>query len=143
MHLIFFGFKGCGKTGLGKKIARISNRPFIDLDDLFAEPPRSLYPKLGEEKFRKLESELLFSLKPKTPSVIALGGGTVLKSQNISFLQSIGLLIYLERSFEEIKKNLEALPSFAKNWEHLRQIYLQRKPIYESIKALKLDRYGL
>jgi shikimate kinase len=145
MNLILFGFKGCGKTLFGKKLAHILKRPFIDLDELYDEPPSALYLKLGEKAFRNLETQILFSLKPNDPSVIALGGGTVLQSKNVLFLQTLGTLIYLERSFESVARDLKKLPAFAKDLAHLRAIYNQRKPIYESIPAfcINLDNHGL
>ena len=72
---------GCGKSTVGKTLARIKNIPFIDLDQYIEDQQnmsvRELFKAEGELKFRKLEQKALLELiEANTPAVIALGGGT-------------------------------------------------------------------
>lgn len=140
MNAILFGFKGCGKTYLGKLLAKKLNRQFIDTDDvivrLHAEKsgqyltPRAIYQSLGSVSFRSLEKQALYSLEGVHNAVIALGGGAVLNPENVETLQKIGTLIYLEASLETIN---------SRNITHVEgpidKLYYERLPIYRSISA--------
>ena len=150
MNLILFGFKGCGKTTLGRRLALRMNRPFIDTDDLISEQtklklsPKEIGEQMGEAAFRKLEKEVIFSLSSIENSIIALGGGAVLDPENVEHLQKIGELIYLKVGEDTLKKRmmLENIPSFLKN-TNLEVLFQERKPIYESIPARWIDIDGL
>lgn len=141
MNIILFGFKGSGKTTLGKTLAEKLRRPFIDLDELIEKrchlPVRELYKQVGESEFRLIENKTLQEIANTTQSVIALGGGTVLDSKNVKLLQAMGELIYLKVSFDTIQKRIEGNPAFV--LKNLKQTYDERLPIYESIPAAWID----
>lgn len=155
MNLILFGFKGSGKTHLGKLLSRELDWPFLDTDDLlcklYSEPgltPRDIHQREGEAAFRALERDAIHLLKPDARTVIALGGGTVLDPKNVRALQQIGVLVYLKASFETIKQRMlhQPIPSFVHAEdpiEALYDIYCERLPIYESIPAICIDVDGL
>jgi shikimate kinase len=134
MHLILFGFQGCGKTTIGKLFAEQLRRPFIDTDArieaLSGLPVRELCRIHGETHFRALEKQIILELEPRPDAVIALGGGSVLDSQSVQFLRTIGQLIYLEVPFEQL--HIEGLPAYT-DGRALYEIYQARKPIYEAV----------
>jgi shikimate kinase len=154
MHLILFGFKSCGKTYFGKLIAKKLNRLFIDTDDLVIQAYqqqtnslytiRQIYEILKETDFRKLEATSLSAIKLSSPSVIALGGGTLLNHQSVSFFQALGHLVYLKTPFDTLRERIlqKDLPSFidSKNpVESLYEIYQKRTAIYELIPAQRIE----
>ena len=134
MHLILFGFQGCGKSTIGKQLAEQLQRPFIDTDARIVEraglPVRELYHTLGETKFRTLEKQIILELEPRPDAVIALGGGSVLDPESVRFLRTIGQLIYLDIPFEQLR--IEGTPAYA-DGRALFEIYQTRKPIYEAV----------
>ena len=134
--MILFGFKGCGKSHFGKLLAAKLHLPFIDTDELLGGSPSHLYRTLGETRFRMLEKEALLTLQ--SGCVIALGGGTVLDPSNVELLLKIGKLIYLEASFETIARRIKITPAFAEGTS-LHTLYQARKPIYESIPAVRIQ----
>lgn len=154
MNLILFGFKGCGKTHFGKLLAQKMHRRFIDTDDwiveLFAKKtgertlPREIYIQLGPAAFRALEKEVLQSLKNVKDAVIALGGGAVLDPENVELLQKIGCLAYLSTSRQTLQKRVlkHQTPAFLDSEDpqaSFHEMFQQRRPIYESIPATKID----
>ncbi|MBM3191512.1 MAG: shikimate kinase [Chlamydiae bacterium] len=146
MCLILFGFKGVGKSTLGREVGARLKLPFIDTDELLCikhghESIRQLYQQVGEQTFRILEKEVVFSLKNTPPSVIALGGGTVLDEENVAFLKALGRFVYLKASFSFLAKRLlqGELPSFATDKHFLQLIYEKRLPLYEGIAQEELD----
>ena len=96
MNAIFFGFKRCGKTTLGKAVAKRLDRPFIDTDELLGAPPSTLYHKMGEEKFRILEANVIRALPPLHHAIISVGGGAMINPNNVHILSRLGTLIYLK-----------------------------------------------
>ncbi len=158
MNLILFGFKGCGKTHFGKKLAQEMHRPFIDTDSLIEEfyaeqkgeriSAREIYRKMGKEGFRALESEAILSLEKVKDSIIALGGGAVLDPSNVEFLKKLGALVYLEASPEILKERVmrEEMPAFLDEKDPSRafiEMIHERKPLYESIPARRVNTENL
>ncbi len=144
--LILFGFKSCGKTHFGKLLAQRLNWTFIDTDDLMIKlyqeknSVREIYESLGEKGFRELEAKVIQTLRPTSPSVIALGGGSILEKNNIAHLQTIGHLIYLKADFSTVHRRIlnHQIPSFvdpSNPIDSLLAIYEKRKLLYESIQA--------
>ncbi len=82
MHIVIIGMRGCGKTSVGRELARRLDRPFHDLDELaldrFEEPSvRAVFDTHGEPAWRDAEAAALIELldREDSPSVISLGGG--------------------------------------------------------------------
>lgn len=154
MNLILFGFKKCGKTYLGRKLAETLNLPFIDTDhrieDLYATMTgefltfREIYQKVGEDLFRQLERYVIANLKEVDHSVIAVGGGALLDQKNQAILEKLGKLVYLKIEKEALKQRLLSgnLPLYLDptNKEYaFEKMYAERKILYERIPSVWID----
>lgn len=115
------GIKHCGKTRLGKALAKTLALPFFDTDDLLAadagKPVRTLYREVGETRFRELEAETVrkFTASAPAPAVVALGGGVVSNPCLApDELHALGLVVWLDvpvpTAFERMAR--EGLPPF-------------------------------
>lgn len=105
------GFMGAGKSTYGKRLANAMGYKSIDLDALIEEKSgktiTEIFESQGEEGFRTLEAEVLRSTLSEEDAVIATGGGTACFHENMNWMNSNGLTIYL-RLFENIlQKRLE------------------------------------
>lgn len=106
MNLILFGLPMSGKSSLGRDLSEKLKIPFYDTDHLLeqtffqthGEPLscRQIFLKEGPAAFRTLEAQAIASLNPISGAVIAVGGGTLMESQNLTFLKNLGLLVYLK-----------------------------------------------
>lgn len=153
MNIVLFGFKCCGKTYYGKKLAKKLNLAFIDTDELLEKlngmDVRTLYKSVGPINFRKLEWEAIQSLQSVTHSVISLGGGAILTHDNVELLKTTGHLVYLETPKEVLlKRMLDAsdYPAFIDSTDlegSFEKIYEERLPLYEKIPAKKIATQGL
>ncbi len=143
-NIVLIGFSHCGKSTFGKALAKKLQRPFIDTDKLLLEgtsfsKARNLYQKLGEDKFRNLETEKIKLLAEQDGLVIATGGGTVLKFENHSLLQKNGQLIYLATPakilWQRIKKH--GIPAYlsanTNPYQAFLQVYAERESIYQAL----------
>lgn len=107
-HTIFFvGFMGSGKSTLGHRLAPRLNMKHIDLDQEISRGEdsdiRTLFNRLGEEEFRKLEQSYLQKVFAKGPGLlVSTGGGTPCYEDNMAQMLQHGLVIYLQVSESEL-----------------------------------------
>ncbi|HET6351942.1 MAG TPA: shikimate kinase [Coriobacteriia bacterium] len=104
-HIFIVGFMGAGKSTVGVRIAEELDRPFVDLDDAIEASAGMSVPEvfatLGEERFREMETEALAALAGQPASVVACGGGVVVRPENRSLLKELGVVLYLQVSAGE------------------------------------------
>lgn len=133
-NLILIGFKAAGKTTLGRLVASKLQKPFIDTDELFTEPPHTLYEKLGEEQFRKEEQAHLQTLTHLSGHVISTGGGVGCDLSQGPFLRGLGTVIHLHTPKEVIRERLlsSRVPLFLKG-SNFDLLYHYRLGIYLEI----------
>ena len=131
-NITLIGMPGCGKTTLGKAIARATGKMFIDLDVAFLEEygikPSECIANEGEEAFRAKESLLAAKILPQSGKVISCGGGIVTREVNRFFVRCNSRVIYLRRPLEVLAG--EDRPITAR--EGVNNLYEQRRGSYES-----------
>ena len=90
---------GCGKSSLGKKLAKKMDLNFLDLDRIIELNEdlsvNEIFKIKGEDYFRQLETEWLSSFEGDG-NIISLGGGTPCFNDNIKQINSIGTSVYLQ-----------------------------------------------
>ncbi len=105
-NIILIGMPGCGKSTVGKRIAEKTGRPFFDADEEFTvtyqKTPAQIIESLGEDRFRKMEHEVLCELGKKSGAVIACGGGAVTRECNYAPLRQNGVIVYLRRELSKL-----------------------------------------
>lgn len=154
MNIILFGFKKCGKTYYGLRLAQKLHMEFIDLDHLIEEyyrkqhhsdlSYREIAKKHGFAYFRDLEKHIITTLHQAKNSVISLGGGAVLDPKNVERLKEIGLMIYLKVDKEILKRRIlsQEPPAYfnhAHPIESFEKMYKERLPIYEQVSPHHVD----
>ena len=111
-NIILTGFMGSGKTTLGKWISKHTGRTFIDTDKEIEFKAgctvSEIFREQGEAAFRQMETEYLKELAAsgKKNLVISVGGGTVLREENRKLLSSLGTVVYLKASVDELANRL-------------------------------------
>ncbi len=109
-NIIFIGFMATGKSTIGKLLASKLGKVFIDTDNLLEDKYKSsidqLFKKVGEEKFREHEREIIHSLVNLKNHVISTGGGAVTYKDNFQVLKSMGTTISLIASIPTIVERI-------------------------------------
>lgn len=105
------GFMGSGKTTAGRLLAKSLSLDFIDLDYEIENRLRmrieEIFQKYGEEFFRSVETETIKDVLSRVSnSVIACGGGVVLREENIELLRRYTTVVYLRISVDEACRRL-------------------------------------
>lgn len=113
--LLLSGFMATGKSAVGRKVASLSGRPFVDLDLEIERrggaSPRELFARLGEAGFRELERSALTSLLESNPvpaPVIAVGGGALVAAELRRMALDHGVVVTLSASIDEILRRARA-----------------------------------
>ena len=138
-HLILVGFMGAGKTTVGRVLAALTGREFVDLDHWIEERAKTsiknIFAVKGEEYFRTLESEALEAMTQRTHCVVATGGGIVGRARNWDVMRRLGTVVYLENDWETIVSRIGDCPDrplvTGKDLENVRALFAQRQPLYE------------
>ncbi len=151
-RILLIGFRGAGKTTLGKKMAEFLGLDFIDSDGEIEKREglsiREIVEKNGWDYFRALEKEFLRELKEREGVVCALGGGAVLHKEELKSLKEDSLIIWVYADLETIKerllkdeKTLSQRPSLTSlSWEEeLKELYEKRLPLYQEWADFVLD----
>ena len=134
------GFMGSGKTTVGRLVASGLSYRFLDLDVLIMEKAgksiRKIFDEDGEEAFRRIESDALYSVREMNRLVIAAGGGAPIRQENQEFFENLAVTFYLEVSFKEFLERAgrdSARPLLDQSEEELEKLYRFRLPIYRSL----------
>ncbi|NLU44804.1 MAG: shikimate kinase [Acholeplasmataceae bacterium] len=134
-NIILIGMPGCGKTTIGRELAKKLGCYFFDADQVLEEVSGQTIHELfaqGEETFRDAESETIVYLASKVKGVIATGGGVIKREENMQVLGNSGVIIFINRSPEEIIADIdtETRPLLAEGKERIHQLYAERIELY-------------
>ena len=99
MRIYLIGYMGCGKSTLGRRLAKHLNLEFVDMDHYIEMRNHKSVPQIfaeeGEAEFRKKERKALEELSEFSNIVIATGGGAPCFFDNIDLMNNTGTTIYM------------------------------------------------
>ena len=103
-NIVLIGMPSSGKTTVGKYLADITGKEFIDTDDeiikIIGTDIPTYFKEKGESAFRDAESRVIADISKKNGLVISTGGGAILRSDNVRHLRQNGRVYFLNRSIE-------------------------------------------
>jgi shikimate kinase len=138
-NLIITGFMATGKTAVAKLLAARLGKKFIDTDqqiERYAKKSVSeIFDQEGEERFRKLEKNLLHWLIHYDKVVISTGGGMIANPDNLKTLKKMGKIICLTADpqviLERIKHNTHRpLLNDPDPLSKIMALFISREPYY-------------
>ena len=129
-NIILVGMPGCGKTTVGRALANMQGKRFVDADAVLEERVgrkiTDIIPQDGEEAFRQMETDTLAELGKQSGLVIATGGGCVTRERNYPLLHQNGTILWLTRDLNKLPTHGRPLSQAGK----LQQMYAVREPMY-------------
>ena len=109
-NIYLVGFMGCGKSAIGRVLARMTYRRFMDTDALIVEQEGMAIPQIFEEKgeayFRRVETEVLKKLTKEKKRIISCGGGVAMRIENVEEMRRGGHIVLLSAKPETILKRV-------------------------------------
>ena len=141
-NIVLVGMPGCGKSAIGRELAKLTVKTFRDSDksiaDLAGKPIPAIFAEAGEEVFRRFETEALAALGKQSGLVIATGGGCVTKERNYSLLHQNSTIVWLRRDINLLPTEGRPLSQRGS----LEEMYRLRKPMYEAFADITIDNDG-
>lgn len=131
------GFMGCGKTTVGKLLARKMGMPFKDVDSIIEKRENrkisEIFAEQGEEHFRQLEKEEISNLCAGKKAVISGGGGSFCILDNQKEIMQKCTTVYLEAEYSDLEARILGSKNrpLAKDPEKLRELFCLREAQYE------------
>lgn len=136
MNIALCGFMGAGKTVVGKELAKVTGRKFVDTDEMIEEETGVSIPAIfasrGEEYFRDLEFEICKKTAELKNTVISTGGGALTFERNVEAIKKGSIVVFLDASFDVICDRVgdaSSRPLF-KNRENAKKLYDERREKY-------------
>lgn len=146
-NIILIGMPGAGKSTLGIVLSKIMNYRFVDADLVIQQQCDKTLQKLidacGPDGFIEVENEILRDMEADH-TVIATGGSAVYSDEAMKHLASIGRVVYLKISYDQLIHRLSDLQERGVVLKggigmSLRELYDERKPLYEQYAEVTVD----
>jgi len=153
-NIIFIGFKGCGKTTVGRLVAEKLKKGFTDSDAIIEEihkkktgesiPFRQIFETRGKDHFLTLEKGAMGDIAKMDDRVISLGGGTLFGTACLEDIKRLGIIIFLYVEKETLYNRIMANghpPFFDKDSpkKSFDSIYKKRIDTYRDVSNIIID----
>lgn len=140
-NIVLCGFMGCGKSTVGKNIARKTGKQFLDMDSYIEKKAgmtvSEIFDKYGESGFRDMEHEACKELSEMKDLIIASGGGAFTFERNVEVFKGKDTIVLLDVPLNIIKyrlRNDKTRPLLQRpdKDKAMQELYDKRLPLYQS-----------
>ncbi|HSW46549.1 MAG TPA: shikimate kinase [Phycisphaerae bacterium] len=149
------GYRGCGKTAVGRLLADKLGWAFVDTDTLVelrsGKTIRDIYADQGEDGFRKMETQVIADVARLDWHIISTGGGALQRPDNAQVLKAAGKVVWLVATPEVLWERIAADTSrrFSRpqqgqgiGLQGIRAALREFEPVYAGWADLVLDTTG-
>jgi len=152
VNLVLIGYRGTGKTVVGRALSERLGRAFFDADDYIEKKAgrtiKEMVAAEGWPFFRAREKEAIRQLSDLENCVIAPGGGAVMDKDNVAFLGNRGRFVLLKADINTTiqriqgdEKSSEQRPDLLGGdiYEETETLLKERMPVYEDVADISVD----
>lgn len=146
-RVVLVGPMGAGKSTIGRMLAKELGYQFLDSDRIIEERCGANIPWIfdveGEDGFRARETSMLEELSHQSGTVLATGGGAIMRTENRPLLKRDAVVIYLRTSIEQQvertrKDRNRPLLQNDDPEAVLRKLFAIRDPIYSEVADITM-----
>ncbi len=146
--IVLIGMMGAGKSSVGRCLQLRTKLALVDIDDIvashFGTSIPEIFSKYGEQVFREIETQALREMAPAKQTIIATGGGIVVRKENMDLLKQLGIVVWLdcneETLFERARRSGNRPLLRAENpREAFARMLQARLPLYAKIAQIRVD----
>ncbi|WP_134080524.1 shikimate kinase AroK [Thiohalophilus thiocyanatoxydans] len=147
-NIFLVGLMGAGKTTIGRQLAQVLDKEFIDSDHEIEARTGVNIPLIfeleGEAGFREREAAMLDELTGRENVVLATGGGAVLREENRRHLKQRGTVVYLQTDVTQLlertrKDKNRPLLQTDDPQARLTRLLQEREPLYLELADLVVN----
>lgn len=142
-NVAIIGMPGCGKSTIGKAMAKALGKTYVDLDEVIEKnagmPIPDIFASEGEAAFRRYEARAVQEVSKQTRQVIACGGGVIKTSSNARALRQNGPVLWIQRPVERLATGGRPLST---GLDVLRKMETERTPLYRAAADATVDNTG-
>jgi len=156
MSVVLIGYRGTGKSTVARLLAKRWNLAMVDADcEVESRAGRSIaeiFAEQGESAFRDWETSVLRDLVAKARTVVAAGGGAVLREENREIIETAQWIVWLRATPKTIARRVSAdattnqrRPQLttAGGLREIVELLQQREPLYRRMAQCAVDTDGL
>jgi shikimate kinase len=152
VNIVLIGYRGTGKTVVGRALSERLGRAFFD-GDVYIEKKagrtiKDMVATEGWPFFRAREKEAIRDLSAMKDCVIATGGGAVMDSDNVACLGENGAFVLLKANIDTMIERIQADEATSEQrpnllggdiYEETETVLRQRMPVYEEVADISVD----
>ncbi len=153
MHIFLIGYRGSGKSTVGRRLAEKLSRPIVDSDDLLESQSgmsiKDIFAERGELWFRDLEARIVYEIATGAaePTIVSLGGGAILRESTQAVLKSTGVCVWLAASAEYLYQRIQSdqathlrRPNLSQRggFAEVTDVLEKRTPIYQKLSDITI-----
>ena len=132
LNIALVGMPSCGKSTLGRLLAKQLGRPLVDLDEEIVKADGRSIPDIfaaeGEDSFRRKETEQITRFAKEGRQLLSCGGGVIKRPENIRLLHQNGVILFIDRPLDAL--TVGGGRPLSSSMDALRQMEAQRRPLY-------------
>ncbi|MEJ2083493.1 MAG: shikimate kinase [Acidobacteriota bacterium] len=149
MNLVLIGYRGTGKSTIGRRLSEVLRMPYICFDEEIVRRAGMTIPEIVEryswDRFRELESCVVSDYAARDGQILDTGGGVVTRPENVAALRENSILVLLEAKVEDIVSRIGSTtdrPSLSGDQsfvEEVEDVLKERRPLYEAAADHRVD----
>lgn len=140
-NIVLIGMPASGKSTLANLLSKDLSRPVMDTDAMIVSSRKksisNIFSEEGEDTFRDYETEEIANVSLLNNSVIATGGGAILRKENVRMLKQNGVLFFINRPYEKLLPTVDR--PLASSKEAIKKRYEERYPMYLDAADVVID----
>lgn len=139
-NIVILGMMGCGKSTIGRMLAKKLSMKFLDADSEIEEAAgrnvAEIFAEYGEEEFRRLEQRVIERVLNEGPVLLALGGGAFMSEETRKMISENALSIWIKADLDlllaRVKRKPGKRPLLSKGnpRDILQDLLKKREPVY-------------
>ena len=140
-NIVLVGMPSSGKTTVGNILSSLTGRKFIDTDDIASRiggaSIREIFKRGGEDLFRDIETQAIREAAAEVGCIIATGGGSVLRRENVAALKKNGRIVFIDRPLRSLMPTDDR--PLSSDRAAIEKLYHERYGIYCSVSDIRID----
>ena len=149
MNIVLIGYRGTGKSEVGKLVATSLGMTYVSMDATIVEKAGRSIPAIveadGWPAFRDMESDVALELSARDNLLIDCGGGVIERPENIETLRMNGRIVWLKATVATIVARIQgdterpSLTGGKSFTDEVAEVLERRTPLYESAAEFSID----